>query len=132
MQVKIYRKDHGVEEVETTVLAADGVEDPGGATVQVGPGAAAYWRDSLDVSGWETSGVVLHRSLAVWGEAGAVAPGRDEAELGPVSYTLFSAETLRDDVAELYVDGISVLSRDAAGLLGFTDDMACDEEGGDA
>lgn len=133
MQVKAYWKNHNIDIVDTTVLSSNGVEeqDAHSFKVQLGPGATAYWRDSLDVNDWQVTGLVLHRSFGLWTEQGEWHKARRESEGEAVSYTLFTGRELREQIAEVYVDGVSVLSLDASGNLGFTDDMIAEAGDGE-
>lgn len=133
MQVKAYWKNHNIEIVDTTVLSSNGVEEQGGnmLKVQLGPGAAAYWRDSLDVNDWQVTGIVLHRSFGLWTEQGEWHKVRRESEGEAVSYTLFTGREMREQIAEVYVDGVSVFSLDVNGALGFTDEMVAEDEDGE-
>lgn len=128
VQVKAYLRNHSVSVVETTALSANGFGGVAAPDVETGPGATAYWRDELDVENWQTGGLVLRRAYGLWGEPGEWRRARRDSEGEAVSYTLFSARELCEDVAEVYVDGFSLLSLDGEGTLGFTDDIIDNRE----
>ena len=122
MEIKVYWKSHDVEVIETTALASDGVAGGKGAGRMEGPGAAAFWRESLSLGDWGREGIVLRRAFGPWDGTGELS--MRDAQGGPAAtYLLFSADELREKALEVYVDGISVLARDQRSELRYTDEI---------
>lgn len=118
MNIRIYWKNGDLDSIDTTVLSS--ADATTGSSPDEGPGACALWRDRVVLHDWESSGIVLQRSYCGWHDAGECSMVRELEDGGSYEmcdYQVASAERLRSEAREVWVDGVALLLTDPEGEL---------------
>ncbi len=127
MNIKVYWRNGDIDSVDTTALPSSGMSVDG--VTSTGPEAVALWRDRLAVEGWEDRGLVLQRSFCTWGCADEFSMGAGSDGDSYCDYAIVSADRLRADVREVWVDGIALFLTDASGAIRPADEIEDEERG---
>lgn len=121
MNIKIYWKCGDIDSVDTTALPSSGMSVDG--VTSAGPEAVALWRDRLAVEEWEDRGLVLQRSFCTWYSPDELSMGTGVGGDGYCDYAIVSADRLKTDVKEVWVDGIALFLMDGFGVIRLADEI---------